>query len=133
MQHLTIEEQERNVATKKAWEADNSVKVEYQHKGRTHNWHYCHAEPQWTPGIIYRIALDPKLRPYNDEELADLVGEKLVRKESLGDPMLVQYKLADEVRLSGRPSYAAEHLLRYFQHLDGSPCGVVEEEEHHAT
>lgn len=99
--------------------------------GASPEWTSAPFCPTWNWAIFdYRIAPEPpkpKYRPYNDNELIGLVGNRLKYKQT-GDVLLVLGALQTDVaiRLSfvAAPNQDGESLFNNFTHLNGSPCGV---------
>lgn len=89
--------------------------------------------PSWTAITEYRPALStpsPVYRPYNTEELNELVGTVLVRKKDKLRRVVIDGaipgNIADTgVTMGGRYCEAAG-LLDDYEQLDGSPCGKLE-------
>lgn len=82
-------------------------------------------EPGLALGLFYP-APEPTYRPYNNDELNDLVGKIVVRKCD-GNKMLVIERINPmKVGLGNGWAYTAEQLLELFT-LNGKPCGIKEE------
>lgn len=72
----------------------------------------------------------PEIRPYNDSEMMSLYlsSAALVRKDKQGGGRVDSWdrilgKLY--IGISGDPcKWTAENLMLYWEHRDGSPCGV---------
>lgn len=72
----------------------------------------------------YRIKPEPKYRPFKREELCDLVG-KVVNKKNTNTYDLIISVEDDIVGIRGF-SYTTVGLLEYYTFKDGSPCGVLD-------
>lgn len=76
---------------------------------------------------LENIPEPPKYRPYTAEETRDFVGAMFVRK---GDKIVM---LCTAAYVTGNFGFhcstvSPEELMDEWEHLDGSPCGVLEEE-----
>ena len=78
---------------------------------------------EW-PYFVLEVVKEPTYRPYNNDELNDLVGEVLTSKFS-GRRKLVtgRPKQKTQVNLDGKP-FTAEILLQYYYRNKTEPCGV---------
>ena len=94
-------------------------------------------DPTWDwVGFDYRIKPEPKFRPYAFEELqAEMTKGKITVKHIDASVKRI-YTIAqvfdddsenEKIRLSDWRSISYKQLLRDYQWLDGSPCGVIEE------
>ena len=72
----------------------------------------------------YRVKPEPKLRPYTREE-----WEKVdkVKNKSQGSTHTVLVVYDGIVHIAGFVTYTFHQAMEIFTHLDGSPCGVLEE------
>ncbi len=78
------------------------------------------------PYFVLEVVTEPTYRPYNNDELNDLVG-KIVVRTCDGNKMLVTGRSNPmKVRLGNDCTYTAQQLLELFT-LDGKPCGIKEE------
>ena len=76
------------------------------------------------PRLIVR-PLPKKTRPYNADEMRDLVGSVLIRAN--GSRHIVNGCNADGTDVYVMSSnYSGESLQQFFTHLDGRKCEVVE-------
>lgn len=77
----------------------------------------------------YRIKPEPKLRPYNAEEMSGLVGKVLTYQNNKDKYLVMNYisiRNTVELYYIGKPyQYTAKMLLENWS-LDGKPCGVEE-------
>lgn len=93
----------------------NSIALEFNNK-----------EEWCVPFTVLEIVKEPTYRPYNDDELNNLVGKTVVFTRD-GNKMLVIERISPmKVRLGYGRIYTAEQLLEWFT-LDGEPCGIKEE------
>lgn len=85
----------------------------------------------------YRIKPESKLRPYTFDELqAEMAKGKIavIRKDSVFKRILVitqvinDYGEDDKIQFSDFGQISYEQFLNGYRWLDGSPCGVIEEE-----
>lgn len=78
------------------------------------------------PYFALEVIKEPAYRPYNNDELNDLVGKIVVRKCD-GNKMLVNEGISPiKVRLGNGCTYTAKQLLELFT-LNGEPCGMRED------
>ena len=88
----------------------------------------------------YRIKSQSKYRPYQSKELLSLLGSYVIL-DGLGE-VLTQYRITSvqhnlkesivkvEHSMTGCYSYVSSAtLLEKYQHVDGTPCGVLVSEE----
>ena len=84
----------------------------------------------YTLWALFYPAPEPTYRPFNDDELNDLVGKDLIQKHT-GNAMLVIKVVDGEtgkmVSLGGSQKRNAQQLLEGWTFKDGHPCGVREE------
>lgn len=74
----------------------------------------------------YRIKPEPKLRPHNADELKALVGKILLYQPTGAVHLVTGFTdVGQRVRVAS-DWYTKECLFKEWQHLDGSPCGVLE-------
>ena len=74
---------------------------------------------------LFYPAPEPSYRPYNNNELNDLVG-KVVTNKCTGNNKLVTERTGPSAIRVGNTGCSAKDLLLCFV-LDGKPCGVKEE------
>lgn len=91
--------------------------------------------PGWNWSCFeYRIKIEPKLRPYTFEELqAEMAKGKIAVKKGDFSYIITIMEVADDcgdekIKLSNCRRCSYEEFLEYYRWLDGSPCGVIEEE-----
>jgi len=81
------------------------------------------------PYTALGIIKEPTYRPFNNDELNDLVGKVLIQKHT-GNAMLiinvVDGEIGKMVSLGGRKKRNAQQLLEGWTFKDGNPCGVKE-------
>ncbi len=65
-------------------------------------------------------------REFNNTELEQLVG-KVVRHKKTKNIYLIIVLQKDLIVLGDATTLYSEYLLKYFEFLDGTPCGVKEE------
>lgn len=98
-------------------------------------WFVCY-DPTWNwDSFDYRIKPEPKLRPYTFDELQDEMAKgKFAVKLKGQKRILTILQVLDDVKeiykikLSDWMESSYELLMEHYQWLDGSPCGVIEEE-----
>jgi hypothetical protein len=78
-----------------------------------------------TPYYVLEVIKEPTYRPYNNDELNDLVGEVLTNKYT-GNNKLVTERLGPSAVRVGDTGCTSKDLFHYFT-LNGEPCGVREE------
>ena len=77
--------------------------------------------------ILFYPAPEPSYRPYNNDELNDLVGEVLTNKQSGRKKVVTGKPTASEgVNLDGSYINAKDLLASFYRNGD-EPCGVKEE------
>jgi hypothetical protein len=80
--------------------------------------------------LLFYPAPEPSYRPFNDDELNDLVGKVVIQKHT-GNAMLVIKVVDGEtgkmVSLGGNQKRNAQQLLEGWTFKGGNPCGVREE------
>lgn len=81
--------------------------------------------PIWNYNSRYMLTPEPKLRPYTDAELHDLVGAVLKNKHA-DQTVVVNECSGGTVVLSDNTELDAESLLNRYNKKDGTPCGVTE-------
>jgi len=118
-----IEWYRRNLPAMEAYR--DGVSIEYESHA-INEW--CDATaPGWAKDYEYRIKPAPKLRPYNREECEALVGKPLrFLAETDKRISIVNTVVGLMTHVATCGKYLPEELLRFFEHLDGQPCGVVE-------
>jgi len=124
---------------KKGWFGDSIV--ELARKYRDNKPHMLQAfdsssvypfksEGGYGPSTLFYPAPEPTYRPFNDDELNDLVGKVVIQKHT-GNAMLVIKVVDGEtgkmVSLGGSQKRNAQQLLEGWTFKDGHPCGVKEE------
>lgn len=93
-------------------------------------------DPSWDwVGFDYRIKPEPKLRPYTFEELQAEMAKGKIAVKTKGESHIFiisqvhdDFKEGYQIQLSDWRQISYKQLLRCCQWLDGSPCGVIEEE-----
>jgi hypothetical protein len=99
---------------------DNDIKV------RLDDGHCIYVPYTVLEKVEYDIpAPEPSYRPFNDDELNDLVGKVLTNKYT-GYNKLVTERVANIAVRVGDSDCTAKDLFHYFT-LGGNPCGVKEE------
>ncbi len=82
------------------------------------------------PSTLFYPAPEPTYRPFNDDELNDLVGKVVIQKHT-GNAMLIIKVVDGEtgkmVSLGGSQKRNAQQLLEGWTFKDGNTCGVKEE------
>lgn len=79
-----------------------------------------------TPYYVLEVIKEPTYRPYNNDELNDLVGEVLTNKKS-GRRKLVTGKPTEALGVNLDGSYVtAKDLLASFYHNTNETCGIKE-------
>lgn len=83
----------------------------------------------------YRIKPEPKPRPYTFEDLqAEMAKGKVVVKRKVRKSIFTIIRVCDDysedgkIQLSANLKVSYETFLNDYTWLDGSPCGVIEEE-----
>jgi hypothetical protein len=77
--------------------------------------------------LLFYPAPEPSYRPFNDDELNDLVGEVLTNKRSGRRKLVTGKPTASEgVNLDGSYITAKDLLSSFYRNTD-EPCGVKEE------
>jgi hypothetical protein len=81
-------------------------------------------------GMFFYPAPEPTYRPYNNDELNDLVGKVLIQNHT-GNAMMaikvVDGEVGKLVSLGGSQKRNAQQLLDGWTHKNGEPCGVRED------
>lgn len=127
---MTIEEK---IAVMQAY-ADGK-KIEYKLKTKD-NW-CINPNPDWNWGACeYRVKSEKKIRPYTFEELqAEMAKGKIAVKQleetriiTITDVMHHYNGYVKSVELAGSSIISFEQLMEGYQWLDGTSCGILEEE-----
>lgn len=87
--------------------------------------------PVWNWSCFeYRIKPEPKLRAYTFKELQEKMMEGKVAVKQKGEKRIfaIVQVFDDYIKLSEWKDLPYEELLETYHWLDGSPCGVIEEE-----
>lgn len=98
-------------------------------------WFVCYA-PTWNwDSFDYRVKPELKPRPYMFDELQDEMAKgKFVVKHKYSKSIYTitqvcdDYSKDEKIQLSTYNNISYEQLLKNYQWLDGSPCGVIKEE-----
>ena len=73
----------------------------------------------------FRLAPEPKLRPFTIEEWKNKVGSVVVDKGNGNTVLICTVYLCGKVRPSNYTPFTPEEMMEAFIFADGSPCGVV--------
>ena len=105
----------------------NGSEVQYWHGGNG-KWDDVHGEPSFNRSDTYRVKPRAKLRPWTPQEA---IGKVVVEKGGVIASMIVRVRTDHDIcHIHGTGDVSsARQLLRDYIQLDGSPCGVVVEED----
>ena len=94
-------------------------------------WIWCRLDGKNADGIqvIENIPEPPKYRPYNVDELTALIGKVFRRKKPMTTVCLMCIGNHSGSVCFYDGSRDPHKLLEDWEHLDGTPCGVREEEK----
>lgn len=77
------------------------------------------------PGLLYRIKPALQYRPYNFDELPNLLGKKVTAVLNAGTSRVVVAATSEGVCLGGlKLAVPPEDFLVHYKQLSGEPCGV---------
>ncbi len=74
---------------------------------------------------IYRVKPEPQLRPYTKQEWEGVIRVRCKRSKAA---VTIEQVNDDFLRIYNT-SYGFVEAMKYFENLDGSPCGMPVEEE----
>lgn len=126
------------IAVMQAFAEGKKIEVRPLYSTDENDWEIA-LNPSWNwTSLDYRIKLEPMLRPYTFEELqAEMAKGKIVVKQVnlkginrilTITQVMDEYDKDSKIQLSDFKYASYEQLLENYQWLDGSPCGVIEEE-----
>ena len=123
---MTKEETKAAIAVMIAWV--EGKRIEYRHVGMAkREWDSCDC-PDWSWMVTeYRIAPEPKLRPWMIDEVP--VGKVVLSKGGCTRLLIVGINLVDSLILVGQDWLNPYQLNHNWTMDDGSPCGTVEVSE----
>ena len=101
--------------------------IQFRHRNSEGKWNdYRVDEPSWELYLEFRVKPQPKLRPWNYEELkAFFLSGKCIRHK---DGHIYRPTSVNTHGVLGTDKYCfiPEELVNGFTQEDGSPCGVME-------